>query len=129
MSDINWLEESGSITRRTFTTQSVLALLGGFIITISEACGSNSSMTTPTPTTPSDITGTISANHGHIATVTGAQITADVAVTLNIQGQATHNHTVALSAADLTNLKNRQAVSIPSSNDFGHQHTVTFTPA
>ena len=129
MSEIELLEEGGSITRREFTAQSVLALLGGFIITVTEACGSSSSVTTPSPTAPSDITASISANHGHVATVTGAQITADLGVTLNIQGQATHNHTVDLSSTDLTNLKNRQTVAITSSTNSGHQHTVTFTPA
>ncbi len=130
MSDTRLAPEPESITRRRFTEASVLALLSGFIITVSEACGGNSSPTTPSPSnTPADINGAISANHGHVATVTGAQIAADVAVTLNIQGTASHNHTVALSAADLTSLMNRQPVSITSSTDVGHQHTVTFTPA
>src|SRR5262245_22541812 len=118
MSDIGLFEDRETVTRREFTVQSVLALLSGFVITISEACGSDSSPTMPAtstttstpPGTPSDINGTISANHGHTAIITGAQITADLAITLNIQGSATHNHTVAVSATDLTNLKNRQAV-------------------
>ena len=138
MPEIRSVGEYETVTRREFTAQSVLTLLSGFIITVSEACGSSSSSTNPTPTTtttpsttpatPADINGTVSANHGHVAIVTGAEITADVAVTLNIQGTATHNHTVAIAAGDLTNLKNRQAVSITSSTDAGHQHTVTFTP-
>jgi hypothetical protein len=31
--------------------------------------------------------------------------------------------------ADLTSLKSRQAVTLPSSTDNGHSHTVTFTPS
>jgi len=77
---------------------------------------------------PADISGTISANHGHIAIVTGGQIVAGVGVTLNIQGTATHNHTVAVTPANLISLMNRQAVSITSSTDNLHQHVVTFTP-
>ena len=123
-------KESATLTRRNFTLEAVLALLAGCVITISDACGSDSSPNNPTPV---DINGVISANHSHVAVVTGAQITAGTAVVLNIQGTAAHNHTVSLSQADLQTLKNRQAVSRDSSNDpsvlFGpHLHSVTFMP-
>jgi hypothetical protein len=124
-----------AIDRRTFTVQSVLALLSGVTITIS-ACGGSTTPTSPTPSpspspSPSpggtaDVTGTVSANHGHIATVTGAQITVDNAISLNIMGQATHNHVVALTAADLTAIGGRQQVVKTSTTDSGHNHTVTF---
>jgi hypothetical protein len=114
--------------RRTFTLQSELALLSGVTITIT-GCGS----TTPTsPTTGGggsstpDVTATISANHGHVATITGAQITADQALALDIRGQATHTHTVNLTAADLTAIANRQVVAKESTTDQAHNHTVTF---
>lgn len=124
------LKESTALTRRDFTLEAALLLLAGCVITITDACGSDS----PTSPTPTDITGVISANHGHTAVVTGAQITSTNAVSLNIQGTAAHPHTLALSQADLQTLKNRQPVSRDSSNDvsatFGpHSHTVTFTPA
>lgn len=123
-----------AIDRRQFTLQTAMAILAGCTITVAEACGSSSSMPSPTPTptpTPSagDVTGNISANHGHTAVITGAQITAGNAIALDIQGTATHTHTVQISQADLTNLKNRQAVSRDSTNNSGHAHTVTFTPA
>jgi hypothetical protein len=47
---------------------------------------------------------------------------------MNIQGQATHNHTISITAAQLTSLKNKQPISVDSTNDASHQHTVTFTP-
>jgi len=85
---------------------------------------------TPAPIgAPTDLTGSISANHGHTAVITGAQITAGNAIALDIQGSATHTHTVQISQADLTSLKNRQAVSRDSTNNSGHMHTVTFTPS
>ena len=125
-------EQPLSLTRREFTLDAAIALLAGCVITVSDACGSSS--TSPTPVAPTDINGAISANHNHVAIVTGAAITAGNAVTLTIQGTAQHNHTLSLSQADLTTLKNRQAVSRESSTDpsgtFGlHSHTVTFTPA
>jgi len=132
MSDpVQPFNQPATLSRRTFTLEAALALLAGCVITISDACGSDS----PSPATPTpvDINGLISANHGHVAVVTGAQITAGSVVTLNIQGTAAHPHTLSLSQADLQTLKNRQPVSRDSSNDvsatFGpHMHAVTFTP-
>ena len=126
-----------ALSRREFTLDAALAILAGCVITVSEACGSSSSSTTapsPPPAAPADINGVIGTNHGHVAVVTGAQITAGGAVTMSIQGTAAHPHTVTLSQADFTALKNRQAVATTSSTDlsatFGnHSHSVTFTPA
>jgi hypothetical protein len=127
------LEVRTSLTRREFTLEAALAILAGCVITIGDiACGSSNPPATPTPPTPapsSDVNGTVSANHGHIAVITGAQMTAGSAIALDIRGTATHTHTVMVSQTDLTSLKNRQPVTLPSSTDSGHSHTVTFTPA
>ena len=121
---------STSLTRREFSLEAALAILGGCIITISDtACGSSKTPSTPTPVTPSDVNGVVSANHGHVAVITGAQITTGNAIALDIRGTATHAHTVNVSQADLASLKNRQAVTDTSTTDSGHSHTVTFTPA
>ncbi len=126
------LGDSTSLTRREFSLEAALAILAGCVITVSDiACGDSTPPTTPTPPpgSSSDVNGSVSANHGHVATITGAQITAGSAIALNIQGTATHPHTVMVSQADLTSLKNRQAATLPSSTDSGHSHTVTFTPS
>ena len=131
MSDRRESFESRSlVTRREFTLDGALAVLAGCVVTISDACGK--STTTPTPA-PTDVTGVIASNHNHSALITGAQITAATAFTLNIQGTAAHPHTVSITQGDLTALKNRQAVTTTSSTDasntFGnHSHQVTFTP-
>jgi hypothetical protein len=120
--------------RREFTLEAALAILAGCIITISDACGSSSSATSPSTTTAvADINAVIGTNHGHAGVIAAAQITAGNAVALNIQGTAAHSHTVSLTQTDMTALKNRQAVSTTSSTDqsatFGlHSHSVTFTP-
>jgi len=123
------------VTRRKFTLEAALAILAGCVITITDAAcgGKDDTPTNPAPA-PTDITGTISANHGHTAVVTAAQITATNAIVLDIQGTAVHHHTLSLSQADLQTLKNRQPVSRDSSSDVSasaglHLHTVTFTPA
>jgi hypothetical protein len=133
MSDrVESFEPSSLPTRREFTLDAALALLGTCVITISDACGKSS--TSPTPTTPpSDVNGVVSANHNHSALITSAQITAGTAFSLNIQGTAAHPHTLSITQADLTALKNRQTVSRDSTTDFSntfgnHLHTVTFTP-
>ena len=76
-----------------------------------------------------DANSSISANHGHSAVITSAEFTAGSAIALDIRGSATHTHTVQISQADLTSLKNKQAVSRDSTNNSDHMHTVTFTPA
>jgi hypothetical protein len=131
--DIEIADES--LSRREFTLEAALALLSTVVITV-EGCGSSNNAAPPAPSPPApappapaaDINGTVSANHGHIAVITGAQITAGNAISLNIQGNATHSHTVDISQADLRTLQNRQAVAKDSSNTSGHMHTVTFTP-
>jgi len=77
---------------------------------------------------PADVNGSISANHGHTAVVTSAQITAASAISLNIQGTAAHPHTIELSQAELVSLRSRQTVTKDSTNVNNHIHTVTFTP-
>jgi hypothetical protein len=120
-----------ALTRREFTVESILSLLAGVTITVSGCGGYTSSPTAPTtPSTPStptqDVNGAISANHGHVATVTSAQITAPAAVSLNIQGTATHNHVVSLTADQIRAIGARTQVMVQSTNEDGHQHTVTF---
>ena len=128
--------DATTITRREFTLESALALLSTVAITVS-ACGGSTPTTPstnppssnpPAGTPPSSVTGGISANHGHSATITGAQITAGAAISLDITGTATHPHTVDVAQADLMALLNRQTVTKTSTTQSGHSHMVTFTP-
>lgn len=113
------------IGRREFTLQSAMAILAGVVITV-EGCGSKSP-STPTPVV-NDVTGVISGNHGHTARITAGQITAANTIALDIRGDAAHPHMVEVTQAELTNLRNKQAVTKSSSTDNNHQHSVTFTP-
>jgi hypothetical protein len=120
--------------RREFTAKSVMALLAGVVVTITGCNGgySPSSPTpTPTPTPPApsgsgDVSGVISANHGHIAIVTGAEITAGNAVALDIMGSADHSHRVELSASEIGQIGSGQRVAKSSTTNLSHNHTVTF---
>ena len=121
------------ISRRKFTVAAAMAVLSGVAISVS-GCGggSSGSPASPSPTSGGttsaggDKTGTISSNHGHSAVITSAQLGASGGITLNIQGTSGHNHTVALSGAELSAIAGNQRVSKESSNDAGHTHTVTF---
>jgi hypothetical protein len=130
MSDSVQALDPRSVTRREFTLEAALAILAGCVIAITETgCGGGYSDPGPSPMPVGDVTGTISANHGHSATISSAQITAGNAITLDIRSQADHPHTVAVSQANLATLNGRQSVTITSSTDASHSHSVTFTPA
>jgi hypothetical protein len=117
---------SDQITRRDFSVQSALALLSGVTITIS-GCGGGSSPASPSPN-PGGSTGaqgSVSDNHGHVAVVSAAQLSAASDLVLTLTG-GDHPHTVALTAGELSQIAARARVSKVSSSDAGHAHTVTF---
>ena len=90
--------------------------------------GGGDSATSPSPQTVDNV-GTISANHGHSAVITAAQLTAGNAISLSIRGSATHPHTVELTQNDLSQINASQAVTKQSSSDDDdrHSHSVTFS--
>jgi hypothetical protein len=116
------MSEDNILTRREFTLESALAILSAATITIS--CGDDKPSTTPTTT--ADKNGTVSANHGHVAVITSAQLTSPTTISLNIQGQATHAHTVDITAAEVSSIAANVQVAKMSSTDNAHNHTVTF---
>lgn len=119
-------ERTITIGRREFTAAGILALLSAVTVTV-WGCGSTSSPSSPSSATSSgDLSGTVSANHGHVAVITAAELTAKNAVTLHIQGTATHDHTVDLTGAQVAAAASGQQVAITSSTDVGHNHLVTF---
>jgi hypothetical protein len=118
------MPEPRFLSRRQFTIASALAALSGAVITI--GCGSDSSPMGNTPPPSADATGAISGNHGHVATITAAQLGAGNTLVLNIQGAATHDHTVQLTAAEIGQVRDRRQVVKTSSDTASHTHTVTF---
>ena len=132
------MKETKTLDRREFTLASAMAVLSGVAITIS-GCGGGSSNSggggspaapsnpTPAPTpAPGSVNGAISANHGHTAVITAAQISAGNMLTLDITGDANHPHSVDLTMADVAAIgAGTQVAKVSSTND-GHMHNVTF---
>jgi hypothetical protein len=112
------------LDRREFTLAALLAMLSGVSITIS-GCGGSSSPSAPKGQPSSDKMGQISANHGHTAVITSAQLTAGGALVVTLLGGG-HSHTVDLSAMEVVQIRDGQRVAKASSSTDGHTHTVTF---
>jgi hypothetical protein len=113
--------------RREFTVAALLAMLGGVSISIS-GCGkaSPSSPSVPSTTQPvADKSGTISGNHGHVAVITSAQLTAANTLALSLQGTASHNHMLELTAAELVQIRDGRTLAKECSGT-SHTHMVTF---
>lgn len=110
------------LTRRTFTLESVLAILAAATIMITGCTGYDMGPSPP----PGDREGVVSSNHGHRAIVSAAQLSSNNTVTIDMRYQATHNHTLTLSATELGSIAENARVMKTSSIDDGHNHTVTF---
>jgi hypothetical protein len=133
MSDVETIVADDGVTRREFTLAACVAILTGAAITVTGCGGSYSSPAGPsgggggTGTGGSgDKQGAISANHGHTATITGAELSAGNAVTIQLTIGDGHTHTLDLSANQVMSIAANQRISQNSSVDAGHSHSVTF---
>jgi hypothetical protein len=123
-----------ALSRREFSER----LIGSSVMLLAlQACGgggSYSSPATPTPSpapspasTCSSSGAQISGNHGHEVTIPLADLDSMTDMTYNIQGTATHNHTITLTVAMLQQLKNTDTTSVNSTVTQSHNHMVTIS--
>jgi hypothetical protein len=114
------------VDRREFTLAALLGMLGGVSITIS-GCGkaSPAGPSAPAAAPVTDKTAAISNNHGHAAVITSGQLTAANTVTLSLQGTASHNHMLELSASEVMQIAEGRTFAKDCSGT-SHTHTVTF---
>jgi hypothetical protein len=77
------------------------------------------------PEPVADKAGTIANNHGHVAVITGAQLTAASTLALSIQGTSSHNHMLELSGDEIGQIRAGQTFTKESTGT-GHKHMVTF---
>ena len=111
-------------SRREFLGAAAAALFAGITITL-VGCGEES---TGPKAGAGDIAAEIDqeAGHGHSAILKKAEIDAGGAVTLHIQGGASHDHTVTLTSDDMAELKKGNMVHKDSSVASSHSHMVMF---
>ncbi len=129
------------VSRRQFTQEASLAFLAGVSVTVA-ACGGGGGggggddgygpPTSGTPTTTlapaGSEDGAVAANHGHVATITAAELAAGGAVTVNIAGSAGHPHMVELPAQAVQQIRDGRKVEKQSTMTDAHTHVVTFNP-
>jgi hypothetical protein len=72
----------------------------------------------------SRVIGRLGKNHGHVLTVSFADVTAGAEKTYDLAGTAGHPHTVTLAADDMKNLLAGKVVRTKSTTDRGHAHRV-----
>lgn len=68
---------------------------------------------------------TIGGNHGHVLVVPPEDVQAGQERTYDIQGGSAHNHRVTLTSANFATLAGGGTITVSSSNDAFHQHSVT----
>lgn len=112
------------------------AAAGSTVMLFLQACGgggSDSGSPAPAPAPPSgpgpqscgSSGGQIAGNHGHVLVIATADLDSTTAMTYDIQGQASHSHSVSFTPAQLQALKAGQAVVVTSTTDSQHSHVVT----
>jgi hypothetical protein len=109
--------------RREFAGRALMAMLAGVTVTIT-GCGSDN-LASPSPP-PSDRTGEVTNNHGHVVTITSAQQMAGGNVTLSIQGTGSHDHLLELTAAEVSTIRAGNRLVKDCAMGRSHTHTITF---
>jgi len=89
---------------------------------------------TPDPNGNADCTAngtavSIGGNHGHTLEVSKADVTAGTEKSYSIQGSSPHDHNVTLTSANFTSLQSNSSISVTSSSDASHTHSVQVTCA
>jgi hypothetical protein len=121
------MSDENLLTRREFTLEWALAILGAATITITGCTGSGDGDIGAGPSAqPGDKEGAITANHGHSAIIQAALLSSPTTLSLNIRGLATHPHVVDLSQSEVAAIGVNSRVIKISTFDDGHNHEVVF---
>jgi len=116
-----------TMTRKDFLRTLVGAGVGAAGVAALAGCGDDGGAKTPdaAPLTCASPATVIGGNHGHVMMVTMADVTAMANKTYNIMGTALHDHTVNITQAQYAQLKANGTISVESSSDGTHTHTIT----
>jgi deoxycytidylate deaminase len=119
-----------SLTRKEFLNSMVSAVIGAAGAAVLVACSDNppsADAGTAANCLANGTTVTIGSNHGHTLVVTKDEVNAGVEKAYEIQGTSTHPHTVTVTAALFTMLKNNTSVTATSTSNGSPAHTHTIT--
>jgi len=115
------------------TRNQFLKLVGGSAALLSvAACGGGGedspAIDAPAGCTVTNATVMIAENHVHglhVLVVTPDEVAAGVDKTYGIQGAASHDHMVTITAAQFAMLKTSASIMVTSTDGIGHTHVVT----
>jgi hypothetical protein len=110
------------LSRKAFLIQ----IAGGGWLLATTGCGGGGgdNNNTVAPPAGSGCAATISDNHGHVLAIAAADLDSTSDKSYDIQGAASHSHTVTFSAAELAQLKAGNTVSVTSSMTLNHDHRI-----
>lgn len=118
--------------RRTFIGAAAAALFAGVAIQIT-GCSTDDKGDAGNPSASGDKSGVVTGNHPapHKAVITKAQLDADGSVTLDIQGDSDHTHSVTFNADQVATIKSGGHAMTSSTvhtppGGIGHAHQVMF---
>jgi len=132
------------MNRKSFLNKTVAALLAGIPFLSIMSCSGSDDDDDYNDTNPDSDPGyedtsgdcgaygadsSIADNHGHTLTVSADDVNAGTEKTYSIQGGATHNHSVTVTADLFASLQKNESVTATSSTGDGHMHGVTITCA
>jgi hypothetical protein len=113
-------------SRREFLGVAAKALFAGILIQVT-GCGSDYTTSSGSNAGAGDKQGVVGPPiQGHEAIIRKAVLDAGGELDLHIQGSATHDHVVSLSADDMAAITAGTQVAKQSSETNSHSHTVTF---
>ena len=118
-----------TMTRKQFLRSVVGAGIGAVGVAALAGCGGDDGGGTPVDsaaavcTTPAAV---IQGNHGHVITVTLADVNAAANKTYDITGTGGHPHMVTVTAAQFAQIKAGQTLMITSTDGGAHTHAVSF---
>ncbi len=111
-------------TRRDFLKMTAVAA-GGVLVAACGGGGGGADMATDCKN--NGTSASVSNNHGHTVNVPKADVVAGTAKTYTLTTGNAHTHTVMVGAADFAKLQNNMSVSIGTSTDDAHSHSVIIT--
>ena len=116
-----------TMTRKQFLRSVVGVGVGAVGVAALAGCGGDDGPSVDAPaaacTTASAAIGT---NHGHTIIISLTDVTAGVEKTYDITGTGGHAHSVTVSAAQFTQIKNGTTLMVNSTSGAAHVHAVTF---